>query len=165
MRAANQHSAEIGIRDTCAALEINPATYYRHLRRQESPVSCTSRPRPPLALSKHEVRKVLDTLHSKAYVDLPPQTVVAKLLDKGQYLCSCRTMYRILAANNEVRERRRVRKHTAYAKPELIATAPNQVWVLGYHKAQRTRKMDLLPFVSDSGYLQSVCGWLVDRRS
>ncbi len=54
--------------------------------------------------------------------------MVATLLDEGPYLCSERTMYRILAANHPVRDRRNQRVHPKYAKPELVAAAPNQVW-------------------------------------
>ena len=54
--------------------------------------------------------------------------VFATLLDEGVYLCSIRTMYRILAAQGEVTERRRQRRHPVYQKPELLAEAPNQVW-------------------------------------
>jgi len=54
--------------------------------------------------------------------------VVATLLDEGRYLCSERTMYRLLASGAEVKDRRNQRRHPTYAKPELIATAPNQVW-------------------------------------
>ena len=62
------------------------------------------------------------------FVDRAPAEVVATLLDEGQYLCSARTMYRILAANQPVRERRNQRDHPQYTKPELVATGPNQTW-------------------------------------
>ena len=56
----------------------------------------------------------------------PDPEVVATLLDEGRYLCSERTMYRLLAADRPVRERRNQREHPRYTKPELVATAPNQ---------------------------------------
>ena len=62
------------------------------------------------------------------FVDRAPAEVVATLLDEGHYLCSERTMYRILAADQPVRERRNQREHPQYIKPELVATAPNQTW-------------------------------------
>lgn len=71
---------------------------------------------------------MLATLNDQAFVDHAPAQVHASLLDAGMYLCSLRTMYRILAANHEVRERRDVLRHPNYKKPELLATAPNQVW-------------------------------------
>jgi putative transposase len=61
-------------------------------------------------------------------MDLPPRQVYAALLDEGQYLCHWRTMYRVLSEHGEVRERRGIRRHPVYKKPELLATAPNQVW-------------------------------------
>ena len=71
---------------------------------------------------------VLDVLHSERFVDQSPAEVQATLLEEQTYLCSTRTMYRILDAAEEVRERRAQARHPAYAKPELVATAPNQSW-------------------------------------
>ena len=71
---------------------------------------------------------MLDILHSDRFVDKAPNEVYATLLDEGEYHCSIRTMYRILDDNQEVRERRNQLSHPAYQKPELLATAPNQVW-------------------------------------
>ncbi len=67
-------------------------------------------------------------LASPRFVDRAPAEVVATLLDEGQYLCCERTMYRVLAASQPVRERRNQRQHPQYSKPELMATGPNQVW-------------------------------------
>ena len=58
----------------------------------------------------------------------PPSAVYATLLDDGIYLCSIRTMYRILNENQAVKERRNQLRHPEYKKPELLATGPNQVW-------------------------------------
>ena len=53
----------------------------------------------------------------------------ATLLDEGTYLCSTRTMYRILDAHHGgVRERRDQLTHPPYAKPELLAQRPNELW-------------------------------------
>jgi putative transposase len=87
-----------------------------------------SRPRPPRALSQAEERSVIEVLHSERFCDVAPAEVVATLLDEGTYLCSERTMYRLLAKNGEVRERRDQLRHPAYARPELLATGPNEVW-------------------------------------
>ncbi len=61
-------------------------------------------------------------------MDLAPAQVYARLLDEGRYLCSERTMYRVLAENAEVRERRNQLRRPEYKKPELLATAPCQQW-------------------------------------
>jgi putative transposase len=79
-------------------------------------------------LSGEERDQVRAMLNSERFMDLPPRQVYAALLDEDRYLCHWRTMYRILAAHGEVRERRRLRQHPVYRKPELLATAPNQVW-------------------------------------
>ncbi len=59
---------------------------------------------------------------------MPEETIHATLLDEGQYPCSVRTRYRILAAEDQLRERRNLRQHPQYAKPERLATATNQGW-------------------------------------
>jgi putative transposase len=79
-------------------------------------------------LTEPERQHVLGLLRSPAYCDLAPTQVWARLLDDGVYLCSISTMYRLLAAAGENRERRRQRTHPANKKPELLATAPNRIW-------------------------------------
>ena len=86
------------------------------------------RPTPARALCEAERERVLDTLGCERFVDRSPAEVVATLLDEGKYLCSERTMYRILAANQPVRERRNQLTHPNCTKPELVATRPNQTW-------------------------------------
>lgn len=68
------------------------------------------------------------TLNSERFQDQSPRQVWAALLDEGRYLCSWRTMYRVLDQHEEVRERRDQLRHPAYEKPELLATAPNELW-------------------------------------
>jgi putative transposase len=93
------------------------------------PGPTTPTPRPhPRALAPAEQQVVLDLLHGARFVDVAPAEVYATLLDEGVYLASERTMYRLLAAQGETGERRRQLVHPAYRKPELLATAPNQVW-------------------------------------
>ena len=86
------------------------------------------RPSPPRTLSSDEREAVLDILHSDRFVDKAPHEVYGTLLDEGTYHCSIRTMYRILDDKTEVKERRNQLSHPVYQKPELLATAPNQVW-------------------------------------
>ena len=80
------------------------------------------------ALSEQQRQGVLDVLHSERFVDKSPAEVRAALFDEGRHLCSERTMYRILADADELRERRNQLRHPQYKKPELLATGPNQVW-------------------------------------
>jgi len=113
------------VRWICAALEVGRASYYRsrqpHQRGENRPIH-------PRALSVGERQSVLGVLNSERFWDQAPGEVYAALLDEGRYLCSERTLYRILAANQQVRERRDQLRHLRYQTPELIATRPNEVW-------------------------------------
>ena len=118
----------IGTRPACRAVGASPATIYRR-RRPPEPKQPRRRPTPARALSDTERGRVLEVLHSERFVDVSPEETYATLLDEGSYLCSTRTMYRILAAHHGgVRERRDQLTHPPYAKPELLATRPNELW-------------------------------------
>ena len=128
MRLVDEYAPRDGVAPTCAAVGLPRATYYRR-RRPKPAATPTPRPAPPRTLSPDERAQVLSVLHAAEHVDLAPAQVYAKLLDeRREYLCSERTMYRVLAAAGEVRERRDQLVHPPYTKPELLATAPNQVW-------------------------------------
>ena len=126
-RTVEELTPILGTRSACRALGASPATIYRH-RRPPQPRAPKPRPAPPRALSDAEREAVLEQLHGERFADCAPAQVYATLLDEGQYLCSERTMYRLLEANGEVRERRDQLTHPAYAKPELLAERPNEVW-------------------------------------
>ena len=115
----------VGVVAACAALCVSRASYYRAQQPKPEP---KPRPRPPRALGEDERARVLAVLDSEPYIDLAPAQVYAKLLEDGEYLCSTRTMYRVLAEHGQVRERRAQARHPAHTKPQLVATAPNQVW-------------------------------------
>jgi putative transposase len=125
MAGVHMLAPQVGIAAACAALGVSRARYYRT---QAPPRARAPRPRPQRALSAAERAHLLAMLNSDAFVDLAPRQAYAKLLEDGRYLCSPRTMYRVLADAAEVRERRAQRQHPPYAKPQLVATAPNQVW-------------------------------------
>ena len=124
--AARSLAQQVGIAPACRALGVSRSTFYRRTR--PAPGRQQPRPRPARALSEIERKRIEDTLSSPEFVDRSPAEVLATLLDQGLYLCSERTMYRILAANHPVKDRRNQRIHPRHAKPELVATAPNQVW-------------------------------------
>ena len=128
MAVVMEHKATLGVAPVCQALAVPRATYYRwqHPRGEGEPPK--PRRRVPRALPPAERQQVLDLLHSDRFADLPPAEVYATLLDEGTYVCSIRTMYRILHAHAEVRERRRQLRHPRYQAPELLATGPNQLW-------------------------------------
>ena len=113
-----------GVRALCNVLAVPRSTYYRKLRPWHGPRRWTS----ARSLSTDDVTRVLAALHEPRFCELAPAEVYASLLDEGIYLCSERTMYRVLERHREVRERRAQLRHPAYAAPELLATAPNQLW-------------------------------------
>jgi putative transposase len=125
MVAVANLSQAVGAAHACDALGMPRGSYYRSLQPQ---APAQERPTPERALSAAEHQAVLDTLHCERFVDKAPAEVWATLLDEGTYLCSRRTMYRILEDAQQVRERRDQLRHPAYKKPELLAQAPNQVW-------------------------------------
>ena len=152
----------VGVVAACAALCMSRSRYYRAQKPKAAPAP---RPRPPRALSDDERAKVLATLDSDEFMDKAPAQVFAKLLEDGTYLCSIRTMCRILAANAQVRERRAQRQHPAYTKPQLVATAPNQVWTWDITKLPGPTKGTYFAlYVILDLYSRYIVGWQVARR-
>jgi putative transposase len=121
---------QIGTQQACEVLAYPRSSYYRHQRPAARPADSENRPPAvsPRALSAMERESVRETLNSDRFMDCSPRQVYGTLLDEEVYLCSVSTLYRILRDNGEVRERRNQKRHPVYTKPELVATAPNQVW-------------------------------------
>ncbi len=117
----------VGIKPACVLTGKSRATYYRQVN-PAPPKPRMPRKPPPQALSPAERAAVLDLLHRSDYVDLAPAQVWARELDEGRYWCSESTMYRILRAAGEVKERRAQATHPARKKPELLADGPSQIW-------------------------------------
>ena len=149
----------------CRALGVTRATFCRHRRPSERPA--TPRRKPVRSLSVSEHKQVLDLLHQERFRDKAPAEVYAKLLDEGKYHCSIWTMYRILEAANEVRERRNQVRHPVYTKPELLATGPNQVWSWDITKLKGPAKWQHYHlYVILDIFSRYVVGWLIaDRES
>ena len=146
-----------------AALEVSRSTLYR--RRGPSTGQQQPRPTPARALSETERGEVFDTLCSERFVDRSPAEVVATLLDEEVYLCSERTMYRVLASEVPVQERRAQRTHPEYKKPELMATAPNQVWSWDITRLLGPKKWSYYYlYVIMDIYSRYVVGWMVADR-
>ena len=159
MRGVSELAAEVGIVVACAMLAVARATYYRDISPR---VTTPSRPSPPRALSALERRQVLDALHEPRFVDLAPAEVYATLLDEGRYLCSERTMYRLLTANHEVRERRDQLRHANHPRPELLATKPNELWSWDITKLKGPAKWTYFYlYVVLDVFSRYVVGWLV----
>lgn len=152
----------VGVVAACAALCMSRSRYYRAQKPAAAP---TPRPSPPRTLSDDERAKVLATLDSDEYMDKAPAQVFAALLELGIYLCSIRTMYRILAANDQVRERRAQRQHPTYTKPQLVATAPNQVWTWDITKLPGATKGTYFSlYVILDLFSRYIVGWQVATR-
>ena len=163
MSAAEGLAGHVGVRAASEALGLSRATFYR--RRRPKTGQRQSRTAPPRALSEAERSEVFEVLCSPRFADRAPAEVYATLLDEGVYLCSERTMYRVLAENRAVRERRAQRSHPNHPKPEIVARAPNEVWswditrLLGPEKWQYFYLYVILDIFS-----RYVTGWMVADR-
>lgn len=166
MTAIEGLAPRVGVAAACRALRFPRATLYRRRARGERPVEdVPRRPPPPRTLSPAERVEVLDVLRSERFVDQAPRAVWATLLDEGRYLCSPRTMYRLLSANGEVRERRDQLRHPAYSRPELLATRPNEVWSWDITKLKGPAKWTYLYlYVVLDIYSRYVVGWMLAHR-
>ena len=161
--AAQELAVEVGVAPACHALGVSRATFYR--RQRPTPGLQQPRPTPARALCESERERILDVLVCPRFVDRAPAEVVATLLDEGEYLCSERTMYRVLAANQPVRERRNQREHPPYTKPELLATGPNQVWSWDVTKLLGPKKWTYFYlYVLLDIFSRYVVGWMVADR-
>jgi putative transposase len=152
----------VGVVAACVALGVSRASYYR----AQKPVAPRRpRPRPARALTDEERAQILAVLDSEPFMDLAPAQVYAKLLEDGEYLCSERTMYRVLAEHNQVRERRAQRRHPDYVKPQLVATAPNQVWSWDTTKLPGPTKGTYFTlYVIVDIFSRYIVGWQVTKR-
>ena len=164
MNAAQVLSESVGTAPACRALGIARAALYRRLRPLEAAPKAP-RPKPSNALAPQERQTVLATLNSERFMDKAPTEVYATLLDEASYLCSIRTMYRILGAAGEVRERRDQARHPDYKKPELLATGPNQVWSWDITKLRGPVKWSyFLLYVIIDIFSRYVVGWMVSTH-
>ena len=189
MASVTELGPVVGVIAACEAVGVARATFYRRERRQiggsadlqgaslrhegaagersEQILTGPSMlPRAhPRALSAAERAAVLATLHSPRFQDTAPAAVYATLLDEQTYLASERTMYRLLAAEGETRPRRDQLVHPTYSKPELLATAPNQVWSWDITKLLGPAKWTYYYlYVILDVYSRYVVGWMVAHR-
>lgn len=164
MKAVEALAATTGVVGACEALGLPRATLYRS-RRPKAPVQRRPHPTPPRALSPAQRTAVLDTLNSERFVDVAPAEVCATLIDEGTYLCSPRTMHRVLQENGLARERRDQARHPAYAKPELLAERPNELWSWDITKLRGpARGSHFALYVIIDVFSRYVVGWSVDFR-
>jgi len=176
----------VGVTVACEAVGMPRASFYRQPGRAANPVRPSLRNEGaagerselgvpdasavvdrvhPRALGPTERAAVLDVLHAPRFQDAAPAAVYATLLDEGTYLASERTMYRLLAADGETRPRRDQLVHPSYAEPELLATAPNQVWSWDITKLLGPAKWTYFYlYVILDVYSRYVVGWMVAHR-
>lgn len=165
MEAAGKAAPEVGVKAACEALGLPRASFYRHEKIPFGPPPPRRGPRPERALSPDERQRALDVLHADRFMDKAPRQVWATLLDEGTYLCSVRTMYRILDSEKEVRERRNQLRHPQYKKPELLAEAPNQVWSWDITKLKGPAKWTCYQlYVIMDIFSRCVVGWMIAGR-
>jgi len=166
MAAVETLAPEVGTKQACMALEMPRASLYRKRGKAKSPAEPSmQRPAPKRALSPKERLETLDILHSQRFVDKAPCQVYADLLDERRYLCSIRTMYRIFDENGEVKERRNQVRRPVYAKPELLAEAPNQVWSRDITKLKGPQKWNYFYlYVILDIFSRYVVGWMAAPR-
>ena len=161
MQAAEALGKDVGVERACIALGVSRATLYRRRGAVEKSPSrgrgCSSR-----ALSSEQRQEVRRMLYSERFIDKAPREVYATLLDEGQYLCSVRTMYRLLSGDQASRERRNQLRHPNYKKPELLATGPNQVWSWDITKLLGPQKWTYYQlYVILDIYSRYVVGWML----
>jgi putative transposase len=172
MDAVTHLAPTVGIVAACDCLAVARASFYRQRPLLGPPVSPAPEPAPPLersaparSLSEAERAAVLRVLHEERFQDRSPAAVQATLLDEGQYLCSTRTMYRILEQEGESRERRDQLVHPAYHRPELLATAPNQLWSWDITKLRGPAKWTYFYlYVILDVFSRYVTGWMIAYR-
>lgn len=184
MVAARELAPVVGVSAACRALEVARSTYYRRypsevpneaLSDEDEAVEASAGQgpdeqkhrvqRPHRALTDEQEQAVLEALHCERFRDRSPAQVYATLLDEGQYLCSERTMYRVLDKHGEVKERRNQRKHPNYKKPELLATRPNHVWSWDITKLKGPVKWTYFYlYVILDIFSRYAVGWMVANR-
>jgi putative transposase len=167
IQAVETLASTVGIVAACEAMGLPRGSFYR-AQQPVVPVAPSpgpGRPVSPRALTPPEKETVREVLNSERFQDQAPREVYATLLDEERYLCSWRTMYRILAENQEIRERRDQLQHPVYAKPELLATRPNQLWSWDITKLRgpMTWTYYYLYVILDV-YSRYAVGWMIAER-
>jgi putative transposase len=162
VNAVLERRGELPVKPLCEALGVSRATVER---RRRPPAPATPRPRTAARqLAEQEKQRVVEALCSERFVDRSPAEALYTLLDEGEYLCSERTMYRVLAEHDAVKERRAQRSHPKHARPELVAAAPNEAWSWDITRLRTTVKWSYLYlYVLLDLFSRYVVGWMIAR--
>ena len=161
MTAVTSLGSTVGLLAACAALGLARATFYRRQKPMQGPTRKWSH----RALGPDEKTNVLTVLHEPRFADLAPAEVYATLLDEKRYLCSVRTMYRVLEEHQEVRERRNQLRHPNHPVPQVHATKPNQLWSWDITKLLGPAKWTYFYlYVMLDVFSRFVVGWMVAHK-
>lgn len=165
MQTAVELAQTLSVSQACAVVDVTRSSFYRS-RQPENTSIAAPRPIPKRALSQSERDNVRDVLNSERFLDQSPYQVYATLLDDEQtYLCSIRTMYRVLHENDEVQERRQQRQHPSYVKPELLTCGPNELWSWDITKLLGPAKWTYYyMYVIIDVFSRYVVGWLIAQQ-
>lgn len=171
MNAIEKHKpAHLPLRMACDALDVNRSSLYARRSPPKAPLKERNPNVPiggmqPRALTAKERDNVLNTLNSEDFCDQPPQQVYRQLLDKGRYLCSVSTMYRLLREKGQNGERRNQRPAQHHAIPRLVATKPNQVWTWDITKLPiMQRGVYLSLYVIIDLFSRFALAWMLSRK-
>lgn len=165
MKMIETLSTKVGTKQACNSLGIPRSTYYYWKKSNSKPVKSEHRNLPDFSYTYDEKQEILSVMNSDSYMDQTPYEIHAANLDEGKYLCSVRTMYRILDENSQVKERRKIRRSNNYKKPELLATKVNQVWTWDITKLKGPKKWTYFYlYVIIDIYSRFIVGWMVAYR-
>lgn len=163
MAVAERLAPVAGVVSVCQALGISRASFYRH--RQPQSTTERTRPKPRRSLSQTERQTVLEVLDSDRFVDKVPADVYTILLNEGTYLCSARTMYRILAQEDGIRKRRSHLRRRERQEFQRLATQPNQLWSWDIVNLTGPNKWtNFYLYVMLDHFSHYVVGWRVAHR-
>jgi len=164
MQIINTVLAPVDKKSACAALSFPRCSYYRSMNQSQRNIG-NNRPKSHRALDDNEQKTIMNILHSERFIDRAPAEIYSTLLDENQYHCSVRTMYRLLEKYGEIKERRKQRNLKNYKKPELMATAQNQVWSWDITKLKTTVKWSYFYlYVILDIFSRYVVGWMIGNR-
>ena len=165
LHAAQELAPMVGVAAACDALGVPRSSFYQARKPPCQPAAARPRPRSHRALSPEEEHRIRALLNAERFVDQAPRTIYATLLDEGAYACAWRTLYRLLEQDEAARERRAQRRRPRYLAPELLATAPRQVWSWDITKLRGPLAgiWYSLYVVLDS-FSRKIVGWLIDTR-
>ena len=145
MSAVTKLAVTVGAQAACEALAVPRASYYRRRQRYPAPpLKVLVRTPSPRALSAAERQVVLDTLHGERFQDRSPGHVVAALLSEDTWLCSERTMYRLLKTQGGTKERRRQREHPVLRETPVAGLRAQSGLDPGFHEGERARPRHLV---------------------